>query len=161
MKMADGELDNLVGPRFERGSNCTGKADVPRRGVPQKAFRNLGELPEPAAEYAEDMEPAEPPSSRSSRLVSTRGSLLESADLGACSIMERSLHVGAAEVSLCAYRCAASWEGARSTDPLAFGEMTQDDQDVESHLVVVREISPFGIELIVIADIYSCFLCGA
>lgn len=51
--------------------------------------------------------------------------------------------------------------GARSRDPLAFVEMTQDDQDVESHHVVVREISPFGIELIVIADIYSCFLCGA
>ena len=51
---------------------------------------------------------------------------------------------------------------ARSpTDQLAFDEMTQDDQDVEFHLVVLSAISPFGIELIVNADIYSCFLCGA
>ncbi|XXX74960.1 hypothetical protein WMF30_45635 [Sorangium sp. So ce134] len=84
-----------------------------------------------------------------------------SADAAVCSIMERSLHVGAAGVSLGAGRCAASSPRARSMSALAFDEMTQDDQDVESHHVVVSRISPFGIELIVIADIYSCFLCGA
>ncbi|WP_437481153.1 hypothetical protein WME75_37000 [Sorangium sp. So ce1014] len=84
-----------------------------------------------------------------------------SVDLAVCSIMERSLHVGAAGVSAPRTPLRRVIAARAPRHQLAFDEMTQDDQDVESHLVVLSGISPFGIELIVKVDIYSCFLCGA